>query len=79
MLRLAYAAHPERFVKGQPTPPPLPAAGWINPPKSATESAVVAAVDPVGNSEPSGELSTSPQPFLQKGALSIDQLATIRL
>ena len=80
VLRLAYAAHPERFVKGQPTPPSLPVAVWINPPKSATESAVVvAAVDPVGHSERSGELSTSPQPFPQKGALTIDQLATIRL
>jgi len=93
VLRLAYAAHPERFVKGQPTPPALPTAVWINPPKSATESAaVVAAVDPVGNSERSAELSTlsfalratagraaSPQPLTQKGALSIDQLATIRL
>ena len=79
VLRLAYAAHPERFVKGQPTPPPLPAAVWINPPKSATESAVVAAVDPVGNSEHSGELSTSPQPFAQKGALTIGPDSPIRL
>ena len=80
VLRLAYAAHPERFVKGQPPPPPLPAAVWINPPKSATESAVVvAAVDPVGNSEPSGELSTSPQPFAQKGALTIGPDSPIRL
>jgi putative transposase len=80
VLRSAYAAHPERFVKGQPTPPPLPVAVWINPPKSATESAaVVAAVDPVGNSQRSAELSTSPQPFAQKGALSIGQDSPIRL
>jgi putative transposase len=31
-LQLAYAAHPERFVKGTPQPPPLPSAVWINPP-----------------------------------------------
>ena len=59
-LNAAYAAHPERFVKGQPTPPALPIAVWINPPKSAGSpaAAVVVAVDPVGNSEQSGELST---------------------
>jgi putative transposase len=80
VLQLAYAAHPERFVKGQPTPPALPTAAWINPPKSVTKSAVVvAAVDPVGNSQRSAELSTSPQPLTQKGALSLDQLAAIRL
>ncbi len=33
-LQLAYIAHPERFVKGQPQPPPLPSAVWINPPSS---------------------------------------------
>jgi putative transposase len=80
VLRLAYAAHPERFVKGQPTPPALPTAVWINPPKSATESAaVVAAVDPVGNSQRSAELSTSPQPLTQKGAPRICQDSPIRL
>ena len=31
-LHLAYAAHPERFVKGIPKPPHPPAAVWINPP-----------------------------------------------
>ena len=58
-LKVAYAAHPERFVKGQPVPPALPMAVWINPPKlTAGVSAVVAAVEPVGNLERSGELST---------------------
>ena len=32
VLRAAYLAHPERFVKGIPVPPPLPTATWINPP-----------------------------------------------
>lgn len=31
-LRAAYAAHPERFVHGQPTPPALPTQVWINKP-----------------------------------------------
>jgi putative transposase len=34
-LAAAYAAHPERFVKGAPKPAPLPIAVWINPPKAA--------------------------------------------
>jgi putative transposase len=33
VLQTAYVAHPERFVKGQPVPPALPTAAWINPPK----------------------------------------------
>ncbi len=33
VLQTAYAAHPERFVNGQPKVMPLPQAVWINPPK----------------------------------------------
>jgi putative transposase len=33
----AYAAHPERFVRKQPSPPPLPGTVWINPPKPSPE------------------------------------------
>lgn len=32
VLGLAYAAHPERFVRKPPEPPKLPAAAWINKP-----------------------------------------------
>lgn len=32
ILKAAYAAHPERFVRGLPQPPKLPEAAWINPP-----------------------------------------------
>jgi len=32
VLAQAYAAHPERFPGGAPTPPALPTAAWINPP-----------------------------------------------
>jgi len=32
-LDIAYASHPERFVRKPPTAPALPAAVWINPPK----------------------------------------------
>lgn len=34
-LAVAYAAHPERFVRGEPKPAPLPVAAWINKPKAA--------------------------------------------
>lgn len=39
ILQQAYAAHPERFVRGAPSVPTLPAAVWINPPKGDTEQA----------------------------------------
>ena len=39
VLQLAYAAHPERFVKGLPQPPQLPPVVWINPPKKEVSSA----------------------------------------
>lgn len=35
VLAQAYAAHPERFPRGEPTPPALPQEVWINKPKSA--------------------------------------------
>jgi putative transposase len=37
-LENAYAAHPERFVNGLPSPPKLPSAVWINPPPNDTEN-----------------------------------------
>jgi putative transposase len=36
VLTAAYQAHPERFVRGRPTPPGLPPAVWINPPRAKT-------------------------------------------
>jgi putative transposase len=33
ILAAAHAAHPERFPRGVPQPPPPPTAVWINPPK----------------------------------------------
>jgi putative transposase len=78
-LTAAYTAHPERFVNGRPVPPALPTAVWINPPQPAITPAVVEAVDPVGNSERSGEVSTSPQPADQKGAGFSHPDSSIRL
>lgn len=67
VLQAAYQKNPERFVHGPPKPPELPVEVWINPSKKSakyTQETTVAAseaVDLVVNSEPSGELSTSPQ------------------
>lgn len=36
VLRAAYAAHPERFVRHRPLPPPLPGPAWINKPLEVT-------------------------------------------
>ena len=36
VLQAAYEAHPERFVRGMPTPPALPKEVWINQPQSGT-------------------------------------------
>lgn len=38
VLAAAYQKNPERFVKGQPTPPQLPPAVWINPPAKPTSA-----------------------------------------
>ena len=37
VLRCAYEAHPERFVRGCPKPQSLPTAVWINPPATTSE------------------------------------------
>jgi putative transposase len=52
VLQAAYAKHPERFVKGVPVAPQLPAAVWINPP--------VVSHGRTGESEP----ETSPLPAI---------------
>jgi hypothetical protein len=41
ILRTAFAATPERFVRGAPTPPEYPRAVWINKPRSLKEVIVV--------------------------------------
>ena len=40
VLRAACEAHPERFPRGVPVPPPLPTAAWINKPVTAPALAV---------------------------------------
>ena len=38
VLEAAYASNPERFVRGQPQPPKLPTAVWINPPETPEDA-----------------------------------------
>ncbi len=38
VLQTAYAAHPERFVRHAPVPPPLPGPAWINKPTEVTQA-----------------------------------------
>ena len=38
VLKGAYAAHLERFVRKPPMPPPLPEAVWINEPEEVTST-----------------------------------------
>jgi putative transposase len=49
VLAAAYAAHPERWVKGRPHPADLPQAVWINPPakKSTAQNAPGLTIAPV--------------------------------
>lgn len=47
-LRKAFAATPERFVRGVPTPPPLPQAVWINKPRTLEEPDRIAGVEEPG-------------------------------
>ncbi|OFW05952.1 MAG: integrase [Acidobacteria bacterium RIFCSPLOWO2_02_FULL_68_18] len=61
VLAAAYAAHPERFVKGRPQPADLPTAVWINPPvktptrQDAPATTIVTAddlqVDPISGAD----------------------------
>ena len=51
-LDLAYAAHPERFVRKPPQPPALPTEVWINPPQKP-ESSVIRKLRPVLTALPS--------------------------
>jgi len=39
-MAAAYAAHPERFVRGTPNIQPLPEAVWINPPEASTTGGI---------------------------------------
>jgi putative transposase len=50
VLLAAYRAHPERYPRGVPLPPPLPTAAWINKP---ADSPIIVA-EPAGCAPPTG-------------------------
>jgi putative transposase len=41
ILDVAYARHPERFVRHPPTPPTAPSAVWINPPVTSRDAMTI--------------------------------------
>jgi putative transposase len=78
VLRAAYQAHPERFVRGEPRPAELPVAVWINPPlveRSPTTPLAVAAPESTDQNEPpvapvsSGETAQRPLDTGARGAM----------
>jgi hypothetical protein len=66
VLAAAYAAHPERFVRGAPQVRPLPDAVWINPPARLNPQS--ADDDPGDCQNPDSEQIVNP------GRLSVNQL-----
>lgn len=52
VLDKAFAAHPERFVTGQPTPPMIPTEVWINKPPQQTDTRTDAAPSLIAEPEP---------------------------
>lgn len=57
----AYAAHPERFVRKQPSPPQLPEAVWINPPHNLPTEQQKKAPETLGPQSPDAP-SEHPRP-----------------
>jgi len=60
----AYAAHPERFVRGRPAPPVVPAAAWINPPLPHVVLAAAATTPATGpTAAPASRVSAAARPL----------------
>ncbi len=72
VLMAAYQLHPERFVRGAPTPPALPPAVWINPPATTEPEGERLAV--VGVRPPSNAADSS-QPIVLKLRSELSQTA----
>jgi len=51
VLHAAYQQHPERFVRKEPSPQPLPEAVWINPPQTTTSDGKLHKIQPTGVSK----------------------------
>ena len=59
VLDAAYAAHPERFVSGKPTPPQLPGEVWINQPKKEDQEPSHSIESATSNTEPDAQAGSS--------------------
>ena len=70
ILAEAYAAHPERFVCGKPTPPRWPDEVWINPPQNRHKAADL--VDPVTGEIGPGALEVAKERSAQDLDMSED-------
>lgn len=57
VLAAAYAKHPERFVRGEPSPPAPPSEVWINPPQVAEPESVSVASTPAPQQPDAGVVS----------------------
>jgi putative transposase len=77
VLEAAYAAHPERFVRGKPTPPELPDEVWINRPVSEHET--VAEAGPAASETKPGAQAESRAPAgrAQRSLDAAEHLATV--
>jgi putative transposase len=78
VLEAAYAAHPERFVRGKPTPPELPDEVWINRPIS--EHKTVAGAGPAASETKPGAQAASRAPAgrAQRSLDADEHLATVK-
>jgi len=68
VLDAAYRAHPERFVKGRPSPLELPRQVWINPPENPPA--------PQNENQPLVETGPAFQPCASKAELEISLLTS---
>lgn len=77
VLAAAYAAHPERFVRGVPQPPAVPTAVWINPPKLSPVSRgekIDLAGSPQSHDLNPGKAMGTPETSLADASLSLSTL-----
>jgi hypothetical protein len=75
-LDAAYAAHPERFVGGRPTPPELPKEVWINQPKKEHKEADLLAGSATSGREPGAQAGSRAK---SEASLDADEhLATLQ-
>jgi putative transposase len=73
VLRAAYEAHPERFVRGMPTLPELPKEAWINRPQGDS-----IAVPPPEPTQPGAQVvSRVPEGQAQRSLDTAEHLATV--